>query len=81
MEKTYMVVELPKDDSTGQVWLNAPVIKSDFFEAFDLVNERMAAEGQQLFRHPRMPQPIRVALSDRNIEIWVVNRSESLFKA
>ena len=80
MTESYMVVTLPKKDEDHTI-LDEAAVFQDYNQAFDCLNEKMAEEGQQLFKRPRLNHPIRAALSDRNIELWIIRRSEELINS
>lgn len=78
MKENYMVVELPKNDQVGDSWLNDPILMADYDAAFDLLNEKLSHEGHQVFKRPRLNKPVRIALSDRFVELWIIRRSDNL---
>lgn len=77
MTENYMVVELPKENEMSNTWLNEPGVFNDFNQAFDALNEKLSEEGQQLFKRPRLNVPMRIALKDRIIELWVIRRQQT----
>jgi hypothetical protein len=76
MMKTYMVVSMPRESFTEPVLVTKPTYE----DAFDLFNEMISQEGKQLFKMPLREPPLRAALSDVDIELWIVNRADELFK-
>jgi hypothetical protein len=77
--ENYMVVQLPKENSSGHITIGEMAFFEDYNKAFDCLNALAAAEGMQL-KQPRKDSPIRVALHYINVELWVVKRTEELFK-
>lgn len=80
MEKKFILVELPKDDSMTW-WEENAVLYDEYEWAFDAFNERLTKEGQQVFRMPKGNPPLRAGLKDVNIELWVITRTDELVKA
>lgn len=79
MQKQFMVVELPKnEDEPDYVGLEEPTMWDDYGPAFDQFNERIAQEGRQIFKMPKGTPPLRVALQNCNVELWVISRAETL---
>lgn len=78
MEKQFMVVELPKNDDESYIGLEEPTIWDDYGHAFDQLNERIAQEGRQIGRMPKGTPPLRVAMDNCNLELWVINRTSEL---
>lgn len=74
--KTYMVVSMPRESFTEPVLFP----KETYEDAFDLFNEIIAQEGRQLFKMPYKEPPLRAALTDSDLELWIVNRAENLIK-
>jgi hypothetical protein len=75
----FMVLEIPKEETENIYRYSdeAPQF-ADFDAAFDYLNRLVAIEGQQVFKQPRSPRPIAVALSDRTIELWCIKRTDDL---
>lgn len=78
MNEHYMVVELPKNDDQYGITLDEAVIFDDYDLAFDMLNQKIAEESGQMFKRPRLKHPLRAALAYRNIELWVVKRTDEL---
>lgn len=79
LKENYMVVQLPKENETGDVTIGEPAWFNDFDAAFDCFNEMAAAEGLQLVQ-PKYTKPLRAALNYYNIELWVIKRTDELVK-
>lgn len=80
-KKQFMVVELPTSDETGHSMLSEPAHFTDYGDAFDAVNELVVNDGnKQLFKQPKGENPLRVTLSDRDVELWVISRTDELLK-
>lgn len=81
-KKQFMVVQLPNENEMGDTWLSEPAHFDDFGDAFDALNESIASDGgKQLLKQPKGEKPMRVALSDRQVELWVITRTGELSKA
>ncbi len=78
-KENYMVVQLPKENSNGDVSIGEPAFFNDYDKAFDCFNETAAAEGKQL-KQPKGTNPLRMALQHYDVELWVIKRSTELFK-
>ena len=77
--ENYMVVQLPKENETGDITIGEPAFFSDFDMAFDFFNEMAAQEGMQL-KQPKISKPLRMALKYVNVELWVIKRTDELVK-
>lgn len=80
MEKQFMIVELPKEADLG-----GSLVAGDAYEmfesyehAFDAFNERIGREGAQIFAIPKGTPPLRVALENCDLELWIINRTNDL---
>lgn len=78
--KEFLIVELHKDGSWGDTCLNDAKMFTDFDAAFEVFNE-LITPGLPQLRTPRSPQPQRAVLSDRIIELWIIQRADELVKA
>ena len=81
MNESYMVVELPKNDDSPGIFLDEGIMYNDYNLAFDHFNEKLAEESKQLFKRPRLNHPLRAALSDKNIELWIIKRTTELINS
>jgi hypothetical protein len=77
MTESYMVVQLPKNDDSPGIFLEEGIMYNDYDLAFDAFNERLSQEQMQIKR-PRLKHPLRASLSDSNMELWIVKRSDEL---
>jgi len=79
-KKEFMVVELPQNSEMGDTWLSDPLHFSDYGDAYDALNENVVNDGNKQLKQPKGENPVRVALSDRILELWVISRSGELLK-
>lgn len=74
-----MVVELPKQNiESGNFQVNEAKEFSDYKEAFDHMNKAISKERQQMVFRPRFNEPLRVALENMDIELWIVRREDQI---
>jgi hypothetical protein len=78
MKENYMVVQLPKQDGEANAFLQEPELFQSYDDAFARINSIMAQAKQQFFEKPVFIKPVRIALHDRDIELWIIRRKETL---
>ncbi|MBS1744689.1 MAG: hypothetical protein JST21_00820 [Bacteroidetes bacterium] len=79
-EDLFMVLELQKIDSNEYMWQYEPALFEDYDTAFDYFNNLAAAETEQVFKKPKVKTPVRVSLKTKDIELWIVKRTDHLIK-
>lgn len=75
-DKNYMVVVLPKDEAAHDV--HQVGIKSDYDDAFQLLNSYLSEHTEQVFERPRREKPLRYSLTAEYVELWIITRTNDL---